>query len=155
MITSITDGNTMPKVYSQNMSGDYYVGIGLFSPFQIGYLMFNEQKRLQLALKVIYLQLPILEYPDLIKGIYLTHDYNRNPIARRILFVCQGDEIPLNEFAELCTRVISKDQIETEEERAYYDYTCHTEDIIKSMMLVSPDKNIDDLRREKRILGFL
>ena len=44
MITSITDGNTMPKVYSQNMSGDYYVGIGLFSPFQIGYLMFNEQK---------------------------------------------------------------------------------------------------------------
>lgn len=31
MITSITDGNTMPKVYSQNMSGDYYVGIGLFS----------------------------------------------------------------------------------------------------------------------------
>ena len=66
-----------------------------------------------------------------------------------------GDEIPLNEFAELRTRVISKDQIETEEERAYYDYTCHTEDIIKSMMLVSPDKNIDDLRREKRILGFL
>ena len=112
--------------------------------------MFNEQKRLQLALKVIYLQLPILEYPDLIKGIYLTHDYNRNPIARRILFVRQGDEIPLNEFAELRTRVISKDQIETEEERAYYD-----EDIIKSMMLVSPDKNIDDLRREKRILGFL
>lgn len=155
MITSITDGNTMPKVYSQNMSGDYYVGIGLFSPFQISYLMFNEQKRLQLALKVIYLQLPILEYPDLIKGIYLTHDYNRNPIARRILFVRQGDEIPLNEFAELRTRVISKDQIETEEERAYYDYTCHTEDIIKSMMLVSPDKNIDDLRREKRILGFL
>lgn len=155
MITSITDGNTMPKVYSQNMSGDYYVGIGLFSPFQIGYLMFNEQKRLQLALKAIYLQLPILEYPDLIKGIYLTHDYNRNPIARRILFVRQGDEIPLNEFAELRTRVISKDQIETEEERAYYDYTCHTEDIIKSMMLVSPDKNIDDLRREKRILGIL
>ena len=95
MITSITDGETLPKVYSQSMSGDYYAGIGLFSPFQIGYLMFNEQKRLQLALKVIYLQLPIIEYPNLVKGIYLTHDYNRNPIARRILFVRQGDEIPL------------------------------------------------------------
>lgn len=78
-------------------------------------------------------------------------------LLQQLLFVWVylGDEIPLNEFAELRTRVISKDQIETEEERAYYDYTCHTEDIIKSMMLVSPDKNIDDLRREKRILGFL
>lgn len=44
MIASITDGDTMPKVYSQSMSGEYYTGVGLFSPFQIGYLMFNEQK---------------------------------------------------------------------------------------------------------------
>ena len=95
MISSIVDGDTMPKVYCQNLSGDYYIGVGLFSPFQIGYLMFNEQKRLQLALKVVYLQLPIIEYPQIMKGIYLTHDYNRNPIARRILFVRQGDEIPL------------------------------------------------------------
>ena len=61
----------------------------LFSPFQIGYLMFNEQKRLQLALKVVYLQLPIIEYPNYLKGIYLTHDYNRNPIARRVLLSFQ------------------------------------------------------------------
>lgn len=53
MISSIVDGDTMPKVYCQNLSGDYYIGVGLFSPFQIGYLMFNEQKRLQLALKVV------------------------------------------------------------------------------------------------------
>ena len=68
MISSIADGDTLPKVYCQNMAGDYYVGVGLFSPFQIGYLMFNEQKRLQLALKVIYLQLPIIEYPEVIKA---------------------------------------------------------------------------------------
>ena len=103
MIASITDGDTMPKVYSQSMSGEYYTGVGLFSPFQIGYLMFNEQKRLQLALKVVYLQLPIIEYPNILKGIYLTHDYNRNPIARRILFIRQGDEIPLEEFANMRT----------------------------------------------------
>lgn len=154
MITSITDGETLPKVYSQSMSGDYYAGIGLFSPFQIGYLMFNEQKRLQLALKVIYLQLPIIEYPNLVKGIYLTHDYNRNPIARRILFVRQGDEIPLEEFANLRTKVIPREKL-TPEEADYYDYTCHTGDVIKSMMLVSPDKNIEDLKREKRILELL
>lgn len=154
MIASIVDGETLPKVYSQSMSGDYYTGVGLFSPFQIGYLMFNEQKRLQLALKVIYLQLPIMEYPKLIKGVYLTHDYNRNPIARRILFVRQGDEISLEEFAELRTRVIPKAEL-SPEESDFYEYTCQPGDVIRSMMLVSPDRNMDDLKREKKILELL
>lgn len=154
MIASITDGDTMPKVYSQNMSGDYYTGVGLFSPFQIGYLMFNEQKRLQLALKVVYLQLPIIEYPTFLKGIYLTHDYNRNPIARRIIFIRQGDEISLDEFAKLRTEVIPKEKL-TEEQLSYYHYTCEPGDVIKSMMLVSPEKNVDDLKREKDLLKLL
>lgn len=154
MIASITDGDTMPKVYSQSMSGDYYAGVGLFSPFQIGYLMFNEQKRLQLALKVVYLQLPIIEYPNILKGIYLTHDYNRNPIARRILFVRQGDEITLEEFGELRTEVVAKEKL-TDEQMEYYRYTCESGDVIKSMMLVSPEKDLDDLRREKELLKLL
>lgn len=154
MITPISDGETMPKVYSQSMSGEYYTGIGLFSPFQIGYLMFNEQKRLQLALKVVYLQLPIIEYPNIMKGIYLTHDYNRNPIARRILFVRQGDEIPLEEFAELRTEVIPKNQL-TEEQVLYYEYTCEPGDVIKSMMLTLPEKDLGILKREKEVLKLL
>lgn len=154
MITQIIDGDTMPKVYSQSMSGEYYAGIGLFSPFQIGYLLFNEQKRLQLALKVVYLQLPIIEYPNILKGIYLTHDYNRNPIARRILFVRQGDEISLEEFSKLRTEVISKDQF-TEEQQKFYEYTCENGDIIKSMMLTFPEKDLDVLKREKQLLKLL
>ena len=38
------------------------------------------------------------------KGIYLTHDYNRNPIARRILFVRQGDENPAGRVCRLAHR---------------------------------------------------
>ena len=124
MIASITDGDALPKVYSQNMNGDYYAGVGVFSPFQIGYLMFNEQKHLQLALKVVFLQLPLIEYPGWMKGIYLTHDYSRNPIARRVVFVRQGNEIPLEEFAEMRTEVIPKDKL-NEEQQAYYDFCCH------------------------------
>lgn len=154
MIASIVDGDTMPKVYCQNMSGDYYTGIGVFSPFQIGYLMFNEQKRLQLALKVVYLQLPIIEYPEIIKGIYLTHDYNRNPIARRILLVRQGGEIPLEEFAELRTEVIPKEQLKGEL-LEYYNYTCGEGDVIRSIMLTSPDKDLKELRHEKQLLKML
>ena len=148
MIASITDGDALPKVYSQNMNGDYYAGVGVFSPFQIGYLMFNEQKHLQLALKVVFLQLPLIEYPGWMKGIYLTHDYSRNPIARRVVFVRQGNEIPLEEFAEMRTEVIPKDKL-NEEQQAYYDYTCQQGDVIRSMMLVSPEKNVNDLMREK------
>ena len=151
MIASITDGDTMPKVYSQSMSGEYYTGVGLFSPFQIGYLMFNEQKRLQLALKVVYLQLPIIEYPSILKGIYLTHDYNRNPMARRILFIRQGDEIPLEEFANMRTEVIPKALLNNEL-IDYYNYTCEEGDVIKSMMLISPEKDLNDLKREKELL---
>ena len=154
MITSIVDGDTMPKVYCQNISGDYYTGVGLFSPFQIGYLMFNEQKRLQLALKVVYLQLPIIEYPQIMKGIYLTHDYNRNPIARRILFVRKSDEIPLEEFAELRTEVIPKEEL-TGELLDFYNYTCGQDDVIRSMMLISPDKNLKELKHEKLLLKIL
>ena len=121
MIASITDGDTMPKVYSQSMSGEYYTGVGLFSPFQIGYLMFNEQKRLQLALKVVY------------------------------LFIRQGDEIPLEEFANMRTEVIPKALLNNEL-IDYYNYTCEEGDVIKSMMLVSPEKDLNDLKREKELL---
>lgn len=154
LITKASGGDTLPKVYSQNMNGDHYAGIGIFSPFQIGYMMFNEQKRLQLALKVVYLQLPIMEYPQTIKGIYVTHDYNRNPIARRILLVRQSDEISLSEFSRLRTEVIQKENI-TGELEAYYEYTCGRQDCIKSLMLVSADKDTDILRKEKLLLEYL
>lgn len=53
-IAALTEGELSPRVYCQNMHGEYYVGTGIFSPFQTGYLLFNEQKRLQVTLKVVY-----------------------------------------------------------------------------------------------------
>ena len=96
----------------------------------------------------------MIEYPDFLKGIYLTHDYNRNPIARRIILIRQGDEIPLDEFAKLRTEVIPKEKL-TEEQQTYYAYTCEPGDIIKSLMLVSPEKSLEELKREKQMLKLL
>ena len=153
-IASLAEGELMPRVYCQSMNGEYYTGTGMFSPFQTGYLMFNEQKKLQVTLKVVYLQLPVLEHPALIKGIYMTHDYNRNPIARRVVLVRQGDEIPLDEFAQLKTQVIPKNDIPTEL-KPFYDYTCQENDVIKSIMLVSPQMNMEELAEEKKMLRLL
>ena len=52
----------------------------------------------------------------------MTHDYNRNPIARRVVLVRQGDEISLDEFAQLKTYVIPKEEIPTELQ-PFYDYS--------------------------------
>lgn len=92
-----------------------------------------------------------INYFNIWRRRFLTHDYNRNPIVSRILFVRQGDEISLEEFAELRTRGIPKTELPPEESD-FYEYTCHPGDVIRSMMLVSPDRNMDDLKREKKIL---
>lgn len=154
LISSVTGGESMATVYSQSMTGEFYAGIGFFSPSQIGYLMFNEQKHLQLALKMVYLQLPIISHPGLLKGIYLTHDYNRNPIARRIVLVRQGEEISLEEFGRMRTVVVPTDAL-TEEQIGYYNYTCMAGDVIKSIMQVAPTDTIEELKREKRLLELL
>ena len=63
--------------------------------------MFNERETPQLALFTIYLQLPMFDYPQMLKGLYLCLDYNRNPIARRIVFVKISDSTCMDDFLEL------------------------------------------------------
>lgn len=154
LIPANAENDTIPTVYSQSMSGEFYSGIGIFSRHQIGYMLFNEQKRLQFTLKVIYLQLPVFEHPNILKGIYLTNDYNGNPISRRIIFVKEKDDASLEEFAQMRTTVIPKDKL-NEEQMKYYKYACENIDVIRSVMMESPDKDIEGLLREKRLLKLL
>ena len=67
-------------------------GIGIIQEQQCLYLFFNAFKEPSLSLVSVYLQLPFLEEVDLLKGLYLVLDYNKNPIARRIVFVKQSEE---------------------------------------------------------------
>lgn len=154
LICPIEEGEMMPKVYCVNETGQRYTGVGIFSSQQIGYLLFNEQKRLQMGLKTIFLQLPMFEHPSSIRGLYLTHDYNRNPIARRIILVKEPQSVSVSDFQELKTRILSKEEL-TETEKRYYDYTCQENDYIRSFMINSPDGNLNDLIVEKKILDVM
>lgn len=151
LICPITNGEFMPKVACMNQAGQPYWGTGLFSAHQMGYLFFNEQKMLQIGLKTVFLQLPMFDSPKLIKGIYLAHDYNRNPIARRVVFVKVKNEITIEEFQTLKILLIAKSDL-SEEERYYYDYTCQDGDYVRSFMVASPDNCPDDFNREKMML---
>lgn len=154
LIMATESGELMPKVVFASETGHRHWGNGLFSAHQIGYMFFNEQKSLQLSLKTIFLQLPPLESPGIIKGIYLAHDYNRNPIARRIVLVKIKNEVSLEEFNEFQFRLVEKEDM-TEQEKYYYEYTCMQGDYIRSIMAYSPKDDLEDLKKEKAILSIL
>lgn len=154
LVCPIEEGEMMPKVYCINASGQMYSGVGIFSSQQIGYLLFNEQKRLQMGLKTIFLQLPMFECPTSIRGLYLTHDYNHNPIARRLILVKEAQDVSISQFQEMKTRIASKEEL-TETEKHYYEYTCQKSDYVRSFMISSPECNLDDLIIEKKILDVM
>lgn len=128
-------------------------GVGFFHSSQNGYIFFNERETPQLALFSIYLQLPMCDFPALLKGLYLSLDYSRNPIARRILFVRQSESTDPDEFLALKGELIPPDQL-TDLQRKYYDYTCQPGDAIHTCMVPSPQLNESDLEREKRMLAL-
>lgn len=144
-------GGSMYRVACMNALNKIYWGNGLFTDHQISYLFFNEQIKSQLGLKIVYMQLPMFDSPKMMKGIYMTHDYTRNPIARRVVYVKQ-DRISLEEFEKLSVVVKDQDEL-TELEKAYYNYTCEKGDYIYSLMSISsPEADVSELEHEKRIL---
>lgn len=154
LISPISEGENMPKVYSKTPFGGTSVGVGIFPQSNLGYIFINDTKITNIALKVLYLQLPAIGFPKYIKGIYLDHDYNHNPIARRIVLVREGEELPVEEFEKLSATIIKKDEID-ETRMLYYNYTCQNEDLIRSLFVMSPDKNSNDLELEKKMLHLL
>ena len=143
-----SEDNTYVKVTHMSAYNTTHRGVGLFNNHQNGYIFFNERESPQMALFSIYLQLPMYDFPPFLKGLYLSLDYNRNPIARRILFVKQGDSADMEEFLELKGELVPLDKL-TELQKKTYDYTCQEGDCIRTCMVPSPQLNENDLEREK------
>lgn len=104
-----------------------------------------------ITLVTLYLQLPFHEHPGLLRGLYLALDYNRNPIARRIVLVRQKAEISNENFMKMKSGIVAKNQL-TSKQEIYYQYTCQPGDYIKMYTVPSPRLDESDLEREKKIL---
>ena len=126
-------------------------GTGIINNHQNLYLTFSETVPPQLNLVTLYLQLPFREQPGMLRGLYLALDYNRNPIARRIVLVRQSDPVPAEEFAALPSGIIAREQL-TPEQETYYQYTCLPGDYIKMCTVPTPRLDATDLAREKKML---
>ena len=143
--------NDYVRVTHMSAYGITHVGIGLFSNHQTAYLQFNEREMPQIALFTIYLQLPMYDFPRMLKGLYLSLDYNRNPIARRIVLVKHSDSTSTDDFLDMKGHIVPREEL-TDDLLPYYNYTCQPSDCIKTCTVPSPRLDATDLEREKRLL---
>lgn len=126
-------------------------GIGIIQEQQILYLLLNAFQEPNMSLLSVYLQLPFLEDISFLKGIYLVPDYNKNPIARRIVFVKLSDDFSKEDFEKMDARLIKRNEF-TEQQETIYRYTCEDSDSIKMCAIPSPKLDLRDLDLEKAIL---
>lgn len=152
-LISASENNEYVKVGHMSAYNATHWGVAVFNNHQNAYILFSERESPQLALFTIYLQLPMYDYPKFLKGLYLCLDYNRNPIARRILFVKYSDSTDMDDFLALKGELITPEQL-TPLQEAYYNYTCQEGDSIKTCLVPSPQLNENDLIREKKMLNI-
>jgi len=132
--------------------GSLREGIGILKEQQILYLMFNAFQEPNISLVTVYLQLPFLEKINILKGLYLVLDYNKNPIARRIVLIKKSDQFSAEEFSGMESGLIDKADFNGEEQ-LLYDYTCGNSDFLKMCTLPSPKLDLRDLQIEKNLLA--
>lgn len=126
-------------------------GTGIISNHQNLYITFSETTPPELNLVTIYLQLPFREHPNMLRGLYLALDYNRNPIARRIVLIKHTEETSVDNFLNMKSGIVPKEHL-TPEQEIYYQYTSQPGDYIKMCTVPSPHLDETDLEREKKML---
>lgn len=142
------------EVGHNNAYGATHWGTVLMNGFSHLYLLFSETQAPQLSLFHICLKLPMYDRPPFLRGLYMCLDYNHNPVARRILFVKHSDSVAREDFLQLKGELKPFEALD-EREKAYYNYTCQPEDIIRMCNIPSPKMTEEDWAAEKKILSLL
>lgn len=139
------------EVIHRSAYGVTHHGFAILNGMHHLYIVFNESSLPQLSLFNICLKLPLYDRPRMLRGVYTCCDYNYNPVARRILFVRTDESLTRTEFAQLTGSLKHRDEL-TDDERAYYQYTCGEHDIIRMCSIPSPRMDREDLSLEKSLL---
>lgn len=131
--------------------GELQRGVAMAADAQSLYIQLNEAAPPHFMLVTIYLQIPFFRHPHQLRGLYLGLDYNRNPVARRLLLIRESGGCSVDEFRSMPSGLISPDDF-TPEQEAYYRYTCQPGDCIKMCTVPSLRMDESDLLREKMML---
>ncbi|MCD7900997.1 MAG: hypothetical protein LUH22_14335 [Bacteroides sp.] len=150
---ALSDNKEYIRIGRLSVYGDTQWGFGIIGDSQNMYCFFNENNPPQFTPVTVYLQLPLFRQPKQLRGLYLGLDYNRNPVARRLILVKESDSTLLEDFISLKSGLIQKEDF-TPEQLIYYEYACQTGDYIKMCAVPSLQMNENDLIREKKMLAL-
>lgn len=150
-LISLSDNKDYVRIGRLNAYGEVQWGMGVIGDPQNFYCMFSENPSPQFTLVTVYLQIPFFRNPRQLRGLYIGLDYNRNPVARRLVLIKESDSTDTEEFLAMKSGLIQKDDL-TPEQQAYYDYTCQSGDYIKMCTVPSLRMDESDLIKEKKIL---
>lgn len=152
-IISLSENKEYIRIGRINAYGEAQWGMGVIGDPQNFYCMFSENPSPQFTLVTIYLQIPFYRNPRQLRGLYIGLDYNRNPVARRLLLIKASDSTDTEEFLTMKSGLVQKEDF-TPEQQAYYDYTCQTGDYIKMCTVPSLQMDESDLVKEKTMLSL-
>ncbi len=68
-LITTSENNGYVKVVHMSAYNTTHFGTGIFSNHQNSYIIFNERESPQMALFTIYLQLPMYDFPHMLKGL--------------------------------------------------------------------------------------
>ena len=93
--------------------------------------------------------------PRQLRGLYLGLDYNRNPVARRIVLIKESESTDIAEFLAMKNALIAKRRLHARTTIPYYDYTCQTGgDYIKMCTVPSLRMDESDFEKKKKMLAL-
>ncbi len=150
-LIAVSDNKEYIRIGRLSAYGDVQWGFGVIGDPQNMYCFFNESDPPHFTPVTVYLQLPLFRRPNQLRGLYVGLDYNRNPIARRIVLVKEPEPISPEEFTRMESGLIPPEEL-TDEQQAYYEYTCQPGDFIKMCTIPSLQMNAGDLVKEKKML---
>lgn len=152
-LIALSDNKDHIRIGRLNAYGEVQWGIGVNGNPQNLYCLFSESPVPPLILVTLYLQIPMFKNPGQLRGLYLGLDYNRNPVARRIVLIKESENTDTEKFLTMKSGLIAKEDF-TPEQQAYYDYTCQTGDYIKMCTVPSLRMDESDLIKEKKMLAL-
>ncbi|MCG8307414.1 MAG: hypothetical protein MI975_08475 [Cytophagales bacterium] len=94
---------------------------------------------------------PFQQVPDFLRGLFLALDYNRQPIARRIILL-KTEEFSNQDYNQVPTTYYTKEEADQQKLSSYFEYLVNKEDALRCISIPAPNYNISDLKIEKTLL---
>lgn len=107
-IINLSENKEHIRIGRLNAYGEAQWGMGVIGDPQNFYCMFSENPSPQFTLVTVYLQIPFFRNPRQLRGLYIGLDYNRNPVARRILLIKESDSTDTEEFLTMESGLVQK-----------------------------------------------